>query len=86
MALLKIMVWKPPLYITSGSSKPKLAGFFSAKLRKRQPTWMPCEIEALCIAAAMKHYSLFIVQSSKQISVLTDSKPCAQAREKLCRG
>ena len=47
---------------------------------------MPCEIEALCIAAAIKHHSLFIVQLSKQTSVLTNSKPCVQAYEKLCRG
>ena len=47
---------------------------------------MQCEIEALCIAVAIKHFSLFIVQSSKQTSVLTDSKPCVQAYEKLCRG
>ena len=74
------------LYITRGNSKPQLAGFFSTKLRKRQPTWIPCEVEALCIAAAIKHYSPYIIQSSEQASVLTDSKPCVQAYEKLCRG
>ena len=74
------------LYMTSGNSNPKLVGFFRTKLHKCQPTWMPCEIEALCIAAAIKHDSLFIVQSSKETSVFTDSKPCVRAYEKLYRG
>ena len=63
-----------------------LAGFFSAKLRKHQVTWLPCEIEALCIAAAVKHFSPFIIQSKHHACVLTDSKPCVQAITKLCRG
>ena len=46
----------------------------------------PCEIEALSIAAAVKHFSPYIIQSSHTASILTDSKPCAQAHEKLCRG
>ena len=37
----------------------KLAGFFSAKLRGRQIDWLPCEIEALSIAAAVKHFSAY---------------------------
>ena len=64
----------------------KLAGFFSAKLRGRQIDWLPCEIEALSIAAAVKHFSAYIVQSNHTTSILTDSKPCVQAHEKLCRG
>ena len=63
-----------------------LAGFFSAKLRGAQTAWLPCEVEALSIAAATKHFSPYIVQSSKNTCVLTDSKPCVQAYEKLCRG
>ena len=63
-----------------------LAGFFSAKLRKHQVNWLPCEIEALCIAAAVKHFSPFIIQSVHHANVLTDSKPCVQAVHKLCRG
>ena len=63
----------------------KLAGFFSAKLRGRQIDWLPCEIEALSIAAAVKHFSAYIVQSNHTTSILTDSKPCVQAHEKLCR-
>ena len=60
-----------------------LAGFFSAKLRKHQVTWLPCEVEALSIAASVKHFSPFIIQSQHPT---TDSKPCVQAIDKLCRG
>ena len=72
------------LYVTRGG-KPLLAGFFSAKLRKHQVRWLPCEVEALGIAAAVKHVSPFIIQSQHQACVLTDSKPCVQAIDKLCR-
>jgi hypothetical protein len=47
---------------------------------------LPCEIEALSIASAVKHFSPFIVQSEHTTCILTDSKPCVQAFEKLCRG
>ncbi len=40
---------------------------FSAKLRKHQVTWLPCEIEALGIAAAIKYFSPYIVQSSYEL-------------------
>ena len=73
------------LYITRGS-KVYLSGFFSAKLRGRQMTWIPCEVEALSIAVATKHFSPFIIQSVNKACILTDSKPCVQAYEKLCRG
>ena len=73
------------LYVTR-SDKLMLAGFFSAKLRQHQVNWLPCEVEALCIAAAVKHFSPFIVQSEHQSCVLTDSKPCVQAVDKLRRG
>ncbi|XP_068703830.1 uncharacterized protein [Montipora foliosa] len=63
-----------------------LAGFFSAKLRKHQVTWLPCEFEALSIAASVKHFSPFIIQSQHPTTALTDSKPCVQAIDKLCRG
>lgn len=66
--------------------KPILAGFFSAKLRPNQRQWSPCEIEALSIAAAIKHYSPYLIQSTLPACILTDSKPCVQAYEKLCRG
>ena len=67
-------------------SKLLLAGFFNAKLRKHQVTWLPCEIEALAIGAAIKHFAPFIVQSKHSPQLLTDSRPCVQAYEKLQRG
>ncbi|KAJ8346823.1 hypothetical protein SKAU_G00282240 [Synaphobranchus kaupii] len=73
------------LYV-SREGRLLLAGFFSAKLRGSQTTWLPCEVEALSIAAATKHFSPYIVQSGVNACVLTDSKPCVQAYEKLCRG
>ena len=45
-----------------------------------------CEIEALGIAAAMKHFSPYIIQSKLNACVLTDSKPCVQAVDMLARG
>ena len=73
------------MYVTR-NGKPLLAGFFSAKLRGRQPTWLPCEVEALSISASIKHFSPYIIQSKHNTCILTDSKPCVQAYEKLCRG
>ncbi len=73
------------LYVVR-DTKPVLAGFFSAKLRKHHVTWIPCEIEALGIASAVKHFSPYIIQSHNKVCILTDSKPCVQAFEKLCRG
>ena len=74
------------LYV-SRSNQLHLAVFFSAKLRKHQVTWLPCEVEALLkIAASIKHFSPFIIQSQHQMTVLTDSKPCVQAIDKLCAG
>lgn len=73
------------LYIKR-NDKIYLSGFFSAKLRANQHTWLPCEVEALSISAAVKHFSPYIVQSSLNACVLNDSKPCVQAFEKMCRG
>ena len=63
-----------------------LAGFFSAKLRKHQVTWLPCEIEALAIGAAIRHFAPYIIQSPHTTEVLTDNRPCVQAYEKLKGG
>ena len=64
----------------------KLGGHFNAKLKQNQITWLPCEVEALCIGAAIKHFAPYIVQSKHQAQVLTDSRPCVQAVQKLQRG
>lgn len=70
------------LYVSRNDNLP---GFFSAKLRKHQVTWLPREVEAWSIAAAVKHFSPYIIKSDQQACVLTDSKPCVQAIDKLCR-
>jgi hypothetical protein len=61
------------LYITR-DDKVQLVGFFNAKLRKHRVNWLPCEVEALSIAAAIKHFSPYIIQSDLVTCVLTDSK------------
>ena len=66
----------------SRENKLLLAGFFSAKLRKHQVTWLPYEIETLSIAAAIEHFSPYIIQSTHNTCLLTDSKSCVQAVEK----
>ena len=66
--------------------KLHLSGHFSTRLRSHQRTWLSCELEALAIAASLKHFSPYIIQSHKPVCVLTDSKPCVKAAEKLCRG
>ena len=73
------------LYVTR-QDRLHLAGCYSSKLRKNQVTWFPCEVGALSIAAAVKHFSPFIIQSKHRACVLTDSQPCVQALNKLCRG
>ena len=73
------------LYVTRGD-KLHVSGFFSAKLRGSQTTWVPCEVEALSTAAATKNFSPYLIQSVKKACILTDSKPCIQAYEKLCHG
>ena len=56
------------------------------QVRGSQTTWLPCEVEALSIAAAAKHFSPYLIQSVKKACILTDSKPWVQAYEKLCCG
>lgn len=73
------------MYVTRGE-KTLLAGFYSAKLKKHQLRWLPCELEALAIAAAVKHFSPYVTSSTKQTQVLTDSRPCVQAFDRLRRG
>ena len=66
--------------------KLHVSGFFSAKLQGSQTTWLPCEVEALSIVAATKHFSPYLIQSTKKACILTDNKPCVQVYEKLCHG
>ena len=73
------------LYVVRGK-KPQLAGFFNAKRRGSQASWLPCEVEALSIGVSIKHFSPYILQSNHQTRIMTDSKPCVQAYKKLQRG
>ena len=74
------------MYVTRGDGPRLLAGFYSTKLHKRQVDWISSEVEALSIAAAVSHFSPFIVQSQHRTIVMSDSKPCVDAFAKLCRG
>ena len=77
-----------------GQSMSQVFVLHSMCLTKRSYSWpassvqntlLPCEIEAMCIATAVKHFGSFIVQSSQKTCMLTDNKPYRQAYEKLCR-
>ena len=73
------------LYIIR-NKKPYIAGFYNAKLKNHQSSWLPCELEALCISGAVKHFGLDIINNNHQTVLLTDSRPCVMSYEKLCRG
>jgi hypothetical protein len=73
------------LYVTR-NDKLRVAGFFSAKIRGSQVRWLPCEVEVLSIAVAVKHFSPYLIQSHHHACILKDSKPRVQAQEKLCCG
>ena len=74
------------LYIRR-EDKLRLAGFFSQQINTVQSEkWFPCEIEGLAIAAAIKFFDAYVAQSSHRAKVLTDSKPCCDAYNILCRG
>ena len=66
--------------------KPLLGGVFNAKKTSSQCGWLACELEALGIAAGIKFFGPYLIQSKHQADVLTDSKPCVQAYQKLMRG
>ena len=63
-----------------------VCGYFSAALKPHQAKLLPCEQEALAIAVGLKHFSYHIVQSTVQATVLTDSRPCVLAFNKLMKG
>ena len=68
------------------SDAMKLGGFFSARLKVHQKLWLPCEIEALSIAASVTHFGPYITQSYHRTQILTDNRPCVQAWGKMKRG
>ena len=49
-------------------------------------TWLPCEVDALYIGAAVTYFVLYKIQSDTLTNVTTDSKPYIQAYQRLCRG
>ena len=67
-------------------NKLLLGGFFNAQLKRNQCLWLPCEVEALCIGASVNHFSPYLIQSKHKAQLFTDSKPCVQAHNKMCRG
>ena len=68
------------------NGKRRLADNFSMKLKGHQLDWMPCEHEALAIATGISHFAPYIRESQHKMQVLTDSRPCVQAYQKLCKG
>ena len=68
------------------NGKRTAAEFFSFKMKPHQVTWLPCEVEALAISSAASHFACYIRESLHTTQILTDSKPCVQAWEKLRRG
>ena len=67
--------------------KRLVSGFFSFKLKSHQlNNWYPCEHEALAIASSVKHFAPYIRESAHPLQVLTDSKPCYQAFQRLRAG
>ena len=62
------------LYV-SRTNQLHLAGFFSAKLRKHQVSWLPCKNTEISIAASVKHFSPLIIQSQHPKTVLEKAKP-----------
>ena len=73
------------LYAVRGD-KTMLAGFFNAKLPVFQRKWLPCEVEGVAIGSALNHFAPYILQSNHKPCVMTDSKACVQAVNKLNRG
>lgn len=78
----------PATYYVTRDGKPDklLAGFFSARIRKGQELWLPCELEALSIATAVRYFAPYIIQSRLPPQVVTDSKACVQATQRMERG
>ena len=73
------------LYVIRNGKK-RLAGYFNAKRKSGQATWLPCEVEALSIGCGVKHFGPYISQSMHPTRIHTDSKACVLAHKKLCRG
>ena len=71
---------------TVRNTKRLVSGFYSFKLKSHQEGWLPCEFEALAISAAINHFGPYIRESKNKVQILTDSKPCVEAFNKLSKG
>ena len=60
--------------------------FYSFKLNDHQKDWWPCEREALGVATAIKKCSHYIIEATKPVLVLTDSKPVVEAAALIKQG
>ena len=69
-------------FVGSGCMPVQRWACLAQKLPWRNSCVLPCEIEALSIAAA-KHFSPYIIQLKTPACILTDSKPCVQSFELL---
>ena len=56
------------------------------QLKPTYTKWFTCEVEGLYIAAAVKNFEGYIIQSKHRTVILSDSKPCVDAYNKLLRG
>ena len=74
------------IMLISMKGQQKVAEFFSFKLKDHQNKWVPCEMEALAICTAANHFAPYVRESDSSTQMLTDSKPCVQAWNKLQRG
>ena len=63
-----------------------IGGYFSAKLKSHHTRWLPCEVEALSITASVTHFGPYLRESTTTSQILTDSRPCVQAWNKMSRG
>ena len=72
------------MFIRRGKTKLN-SEFFGAKLSKAQLNWRLCEIEALTMKCALKHFSPFIQESGCETKVFTGSKLYVELVNKLKR-
>ena len=86
MHLLQPRAWQAAALYVTRNGKPALAGYFNSTLKKGHSKNTPCEMEALAIGLAIKHFSYYITQSENRTRILTDSRPCTLAFRKLMRG
>ena len=63
-----------------------VAGFFSFKLKEHQRNWLRCDLEALAFTAAANCFAPYIFESHHPLQILSNSKPCVEAYNKLCKG